>query len=63
MIPLFFELFLLASNIRKEVINMLNSFFSFLKKHENKKVHNMISLMLNLRFKSLRIVLSFVGRE
>ncbi len=49
---IFYELFLLASNIRKEVINVLDSFLSFLKKHENRKVHNMIFLMLNLRFKS-----------
>jgi hypothetical protein len=57
------ELFLLASNIRKEVINVLGSFLSFLNKYEYKKVHNMIFLMLDPRFKSLRIVSSFVGRE
>jgi hypothetical protein len=57
------ELSLLASNIRREVINVLNSFLSCLKKYENKKVHNMISLMLDIRFKSLHIVSSFVGRE
>jgi hypothetical protein len=60
---IFYELFLLAFDIRKEVINVLNSFFSFLKKHENRKVHNMISLILNFRFKSLHIILSFVRRE
>jgi len=38
-------LFLLAFNIRREVINVLDFFFSFLKKYENKKAHNMISLM------------------
>ncbi len=42
---------------------MLNSFLSFLRKYENKKAHNMISLMLDIRFKSLRIVSSFVRRE
>jgi len=57
------ELFLLASNIRKEVINVLGSFLSFLNKYEYKKVHNMIFLMLDPRFKSLRILSSFVGRE
>jgi hypothetical protein len=57
------ELLLLAFNIKKEVINVLDSFLSFLKKYENKKVHNMISLMLNFRFKSFCIVSSFVGRE
>jgi hypothetical protein len=39
------ELFLLAFNIRREVINVLDLFLSFLKKYENKKAHNMISLM------------------
>jgi len=29
---IFYELFLLASNIKREVINVLNSFLSFLKK-------------------------------
>jgi len=57
------ELFLLASNIRKEVINVLDSFLSFLKEYGYKKVHNMIFLMLDSRFKSFRIVSSFVGRE
>jgi hypothetical protein len=57
------ELSLLAFNIRREVINVLDSFLSFLKKYEIKKVHNMISLMLDPRFKSLHIVSSFVGRE
>jgi hypothetical protein len=44
-------------------MNVLDSFLSFLKKYENKKAHNMISLMLNPKFKSLRLVSSFVGRE
>jgi hypothetical protein len=57
------ELHLLAFNIRGEVINVLNSFLSFLKKYENRKAHNMISLMLDPRFKSLHIISSFVGRE
>jgi hypothetical protein len=60
---IFDELSLLAYNIRREVINVLNSFLSFLKKYENKKAHNMISLMLDPRFKTLHIVSSFVGRK
>jgi hypothetical protein len=47
------ELALLVSNIRKEVCAMLDSFLSFLMKYENKKTHNMISLMLDPGFKSL----------
>jgi len=38
-----------AFNIKREIINVLDFFLSFLKKYENKKVHNMISLMLNPR--------------
>ncbi len=43
------ELVLLVFNIRKDVCGV---FLSFLVKYENEKAHNMISLMLNLRFKS-----------
>jgi len=42
---------------------VLDSFLSFLKKYENNKAHNMISLMLDPRFKSLCIISSFVGKE
>jgi hypothetical protein len=38
----FDELYLRVSNIIREVINVLDSFLSFLKKYENKKAHNMI---------------------
>jgi hypothetical protein len=57
------ELSLLAFNIRKEVINVLDSFLSFLKVYDKKKTHNMIFSMLDLRYKILRIISSFVGRE
>ncbi len=54
------ELSLLASNIKREVINVLNFFLSFLKVYDKRKVHDMISLMLDLRYKNLCIVPSFV---
>jgi hypothetical protein len=57
------ELTLLASNIRKEVCDVLNFFLSFLRKYEEKKAHNMVPLMLDPRFKSLHIITSFVGRD
>jgi myosin-crossreactive antigen len=60
---IFGELFLLASNIRREVINVLDSFLSFFKKYENMKAHNVIFLMLDPRFKSLHIISSFVRKE
>jgi hypothetical protein len=58
-----FGLFLFASNIRREVCGVLDSFLSFWRKFEGKKTHNMLSLILNPRFKSLRLVFSFAGRE
>jgi len=57
------ELFLLAFNIRNEVINMLDFFLSFLKVYDERKTHNMISLMLDPSYKSLHIIFSIVGRE
>jgi hypothetical protein len=57
------ELSLLISNIRREVINVLDSFLSFLKVYTERKTHNMISLMLDPRYKSFCVVSSFVGRK
>jgi hypothetical protein len=56
-----FELFLFTSNIKRKVCGVLDFLFSFLKKFEKRKVHNMLSLMLDLKFKSLHLVSSFVG--
>jgi len=52
------KLLLLASNILKEKCNILNSFFSFLRKYEKRKTHNMLSLMLDHRHKNLCLLLS-----
>jgi len=57
------ELVLLVSNFRREVCGVLDSFLSFLTICENKKTHNMISLMLNHRFKNLCTIFSLVGKE
>jgi hypothetical protein len=57
------ELSLLASNIKREVINVLDFFLSFLKVYNKRKAHNVISFMLDPRYKSLHIVSSFVGKE
>jgi hypothetical protein len=42
---------------------MLDYFLSFLRVYDKRKSHNMISLMLDPRYKSLHIISSFVGRE
>jgi hypothetical protein len=57
------ELFLLAFNIRREVINVLDFFLSFSKAYDKRKTHNMIFFLLDPRYKSLCIISSFVGRE
>jgi hypothetical protein len=57
------KLSLLASNIRKEVCGVLDSFLSFFKKYKGNKTHNMLSLMLDPRFKSLRLVSSLIGQK
>jgi hypothetical protein len=58
-----YELSCLASNIKKEVVQVLDSFLSFLKKYEERKTHNILSLMLDPRFKTLHLVSSFIGCE
>ncbi len=42
---------------------MLDFFLSFSKVYDKGKAHNMISLMLDPRYKSLGIISPFVGRQ
>jgi hypothetical protein len=53
------ELSLFTSNIKREACGILDGFFSFFKKYEGNKTHNM-SLVLDPRFKSLRLVSSLI---
>jgi len=55
------ELSLVASIVRRELCEILNGFLSFFQK--KKKPHNMLSLMLYPRFKSLRLVSSLIAQE
>jgi len=57
------KLSLFTSNIKKEVCGVLDSFLSFLKTYEERKTHNMFSLMLDPWFKSFHLISSFVGHE
>ncbi len=43
-----FELALLVSNIEREVCDVLKYFLFFLRKYEERKANNMVSLMLDL---------------
>jgi hypothetical protein len=53
----------LASNIKTKVCGVLNNFFSFLKKFDEKKTHNMLALMLNPTFKSFHLVSFFIVHD
>ncbi len=57
------ELSMLTSNIKRQVWDILDEFLSFLLKCEEKKAHNMLSLMLDAIFKSFRLVFSFINQE
>ncbi len=57
------ELSMLTSNIKRQVWDILDEFLSFLLKCEEKKAHNMLSLMLDAIFKSFRFVFSFINQE
>ncbi len=50
-------------NIKKAVIEVLDFSFSFLKKYEERKPHNMLPFMLDLRLKTLHLVSSLIGGE
>jgi hypothetical protein len=43
----------LARNIKKEVCGVMGSFISSIK-YDERRAHNMLSLMLDLRFKNMR---------
>jgi hypothetical protein len=58
-----FELSLFASNIKKEVCGVWDSFLSFLRKFEKRKAHNMLSLMLDPRFKNLCLVFLLLAKK
>jgi len=57
------ELNLLTSNIQREIYNVLDVFLSFQKMFDERKVHNMFALMLDMRYKNLIIVSTFVNKE
>jgi hypothetical protein len=58
-----FALSLFASNIKRKVCCVLDFFLSFVRKFEKNEVHNMLSLMVDPRFKSFHLIFSFFGRE
>lgn len=53
----------LASNMKKKICDVLDGFFFILTKYDKKKTHKMLFLMLDSRFKSFRLVSSFIGKK
>jgi hypothetical protein len=59
---LIIELNFFAKNIKK--INwVIDYFLCFLLKHDEKRIHNLLTLMLDFKFKSLRLIFSFINHE
>jgi len=58
-----FELGTFAKNIKKEIFGVIEFFLCFLIRYDEKRVHNMLALMLNPRFKNLKLNSSFIGCE
>jgi hypothetical protein len=50
-----------AINMKREVIGVIDFFLSSLTKYDKKRTHSMLALMLDLKFKSLRLIFSFIS--
>jgi hypothetical protein len=59
---LIIELETFAKNIKK-IIWAIDFFFSFLKIYDERRIHNLLTFMLDFEFKSLRLIFSFIGHE
>jgi len=57
------ELQTFAKNVKKEVIEIIDFFISFLTRYNEKKIYNMLGLMLDPRFKSLEFIFFFINHE
>ncbi len=52
-----------TSNIKREICGVLDDFLLFFKNYEKNKSHNILSFMLDPRFKSLRLVSFLIGQK
>jgi hypothetical protein len=55
------KLIIFQNNMRVEVVKVIKPFPQFLQAYDSHQLHNMFTLMLDLRFKSLRVVENYVG--
>ncbi len=51
-----------VGNMRKNIIGVIKFFLSW-KKYDERKIHDMQALMLDLKFKSLKLIFSFICCE
>jgi hypothetical protein len=58
-----YELSCLKSNIKNKLFKFWISFLFFLKTYEERKAHNMFSLMLDPRFKTFHLASSLINHE
>jgi hypothetical protein len=49
--------------MKKEMVTVLNAFFSFMVTFQEHKAHNILSMMLDPCYKGLRLVIQYVGRN
>ncbi len=49
--------------MQKQVVTIRQPFLSFLLSFQERKAHNMLSMMLDARSKNLRLVIHYVGKE
>ncbi len=57
------ELKELKVHMKQQILEVLLPFISFLHAYDRKRGHNMLALMFNPRFKSMKLITIFLGRE
>ncbi len=57
------ELKILKVHMLKQVIVILEPFFSFMLFFQPHEIHRMLAFMLDPRYKELRLVIDYVGKE
>jgi hypothetical protein len=53
----------LEVRMKWQILEVILAFISFLHSYDSKRGHNMLALMLNPRFKSMRLITIFLGCE
>ncbi len=57
------ELEVLVCHMKQHVLDVMDLFLSFLREVEKKKDHNILALMLDPKFKSMRLVSIYMGHD